>query len=137
MPDGAHERARPSQPRGRILVAEDEPHIRRVLLTLLESAAFHTDVVSDGAAALNLLLGDTYYDVVLLDLMMPRASGLEILERVKDLNHRKGTPMVVLTAKGQDADRNRAYELGASDFVTKPFSPKKLLARIDELLEQS
>lgn len=135
MPDGAHDRAPPSQPRGRILVAEDEPHIRRVLLTLLESAAFDTDVVSDGAAALNLLLGDTYYDVVLLDLMMPRASGLEILERVKDLNHRKATPMVVLTAKGQDADRTRAYELGASDFVTKPFSPKKLLARIDELLE--
>jgi len=137
MSDGAHDRARPSKPRGRVLVAEDEPHIRRVLLTILESAAFDTDVVSDGAAALNLLLGDTYYDIVLLDLMMPRASGLEILERVKDLNHRKGTPMVVLTAKGQDADRNRAYELGASDFVTKPFSPKKLLARIDELLEQS
>ncbi|MDX1567909.1 MAG: response regulator transcription factor [Longimicrobiales bacterium] len=137
MPDGPHEPARPSKPRGRVLVAEDEPHIRRVLLTLLESAAFDTDVVSDGAAALNLLLGDTRYDLVLLDLMMPRASGLEVLERVKDLNHRKGTPMVVLTAKGQDADRNRAFELGASDFVTKPFSPKKLLARIDELLEQT
>ena len=137
MPDGSYERARPSKPRGRVLVAEDEPHIRRVLLTLLESAAFDTDVVSDGAAALNLLLGDTRYDIVLLDLMMPRASGLEVLERVKDLKHRRGTPMVVLTAKGQDADRNRAYELGASDFVTKPFSPKKLLARIDELIEQA
>ncbi|MFP3949372.1 MAG: response regulator [Gemmatimonadota bacterium] len=137
MPDGQQEPARSSKSRGRVLVAEDEPHIRRVLLTLLESAAFDTDVVSDGAAALNLLLGDTRYDIVLLDLMMPRASGLEILERVKDLKHRRRTPMVVLTAKGQDADRNRAYELGASDFVTKPFSPKKLLARIDELLEQA
>ncbi len=137
MAHGPHERARPSKPRGRVLVAEDEPHIRRVLLTLLESAAFDTDVVSDGAAALNLLLGDTRYDIVLLDLMMPRASGLEILERVKDLNHRRDTPMVVLTAKGQDADRNRAFELGAADFVTKPFSPKKLLARIDELIEQA
>lgn len=137
MPDGSHERQRPSSPRGRVLVAEDEPHIRRVLLTLLESAAFDTDVVSDGAAALNLLLGDTRYDIVLLDLMMPRASGLEVLERVKDLRHRRSTPMVVLTAKGQDADRNRAYELGAADFVTKPFSPKKLLARIDELIDQA
>lgn len=120
----------------RLLVAEDEPHIRRVLLTLLEAASFDTDAVADGAAALNLLLGNNPYDIVLLDLMMPRASGLEILERVKDLKHRRGTPMVVLTAKGQDADRDRAFELGASDFMTKPFSPKKLLARIDELLEQ-
>lgn len=128
--------ARKSVPRGRVLVAEDEPHIRRVLLTLLESASFETDAVCDGAAALNRLLGDTRYDLVLLDLMMPRASGLEVLERVRDLKHRRDVPMVVLTAKGQDADRDRAYELGASDFVTKPFSPKKLLARIHELLDR-
>lgn len=128
--------ARRSAPRGRVLVAEDEPHIRRVLITILESASFETDGVADGAAALNLLLGDTRYDLVLLDLMMPRASGLEVLERVRDLNHRRDVPMIVLTAKGQDADRDRAFELGASDFVTKPFSPKKLLARIDELLER-
>lgn len=129
------ERARNPATRGRVLVAEDEPHIRRVLLTLLESAAFDTDAVSDGADALNRLLGRTPYDLVLLDLMMPGASGLEVLERVRDLNHRRTTPMVILTAKGQEADRDRAYELGASDFVTKPFSPKKLLARIDELLD--
>lgn len=128
--------ARKSAPRGRVLVAEDEPHIRRVLLTLLESASFETEAVADGATALNRLLGDTRYDLVLLDLMMPRASGLEVLERVRDLKHRRHVPMVVLTAKGQDADRDRAYELGASDFVTKPFSPKKLLARIDELLDR-
>lgn len=128
--------ARNSSSRGRVLVAEDEPHIRRVLLTLLESASFETDAVSDGAAALNRLLGDTRYDLVLLDLMMPRASGLEVLERVCNLKHRRDVPMVVLTAKGQDADRDRAFELGASDFVTKPFSPKKLLARIDELLDR-
>jgi len=120
--------------RGRVLVAEDEPHIRRVLLTLLESASFETDAVADGLDALNRLLGHTRYDLVLLDLMMPRASGLEVLERVRDLRHRRDVPMVVLTAKGQDADRDRAFSLGASDFVTKPFSPKKLLARIDELL---
>lgn len=127
--------ARNPAPRGRVLVAEDEPHIRRVLLTLLESASFEVDAVYDGATALNRLLGDRRYDVVLLDLMMPGASGLEILERVRDLRHRRDVPMVVLTAKGQDADRDRAFELGASDFLTKPFSPKKLLARIEELLE--
>jgi CheY-like chemotaxis protein len=129
--------ARNPAPRGRVLVAEDEPHIRRVLLTLLEAASFETEAVCDGAAALNRLLGATRYDLVLLDLMMPRASGLEVLERVRDLNHRRDVPMMVLTAKGQDADRDRAFELGASDFVTKPFSPKKLLARIDELLDRT
>lgn len=128
---------RRSASRGRVLVAEDEPHIRRVLLTLLESASFETEAVSDGADALRLLLGRTRYDLVLLDLMMPNASGLEILERVRDLRHRRDVPMLILTAKGQDADRDRAYELGASDFVTKPFSPKKLLARIDELLDET
>ncbi len=122
-------------PRGRVLVADDEPHIRRILITLLETASFTVDAVSDGAAALNLLLGDTRYDVVLLDIMMPRASGLEVLERVRDLPRRRDTPMVILTAKGQDADRDQAFELGATEFVTKPFSPKKLLARIDELLD--
>lgn len=131
------EPARRSASRGRVLVAEDEPHIRRVLLTLLESASFETEAVSDGADALRRLLGTRRYDLVLLDLMMPNASGLEILERVRDLRHRRDIPMLVLTAKGQDADRDRAYELGASDFVTKPFSPKKLLARIDELLAES
>lgn len=124
-------------PRGRVLVADDEPHIRRILVTLLESARFDVDVVSDGAAALTLLLGDTRYDLVMLDIMMPRASGLEVLERVRDIPLRRRTPIVILTAKGQDADRDEAFALGATEFVTKPFSPKKLLARIQELLDDA
>ncbi|NIV84668.1 MAG: response regulator [Gemmatimonadetes bacterium] len=117
-------------------MADDEPHIRRILITLLKSASFQVDVVSDGAAALTRLLGRRRYDLVLLDIVMPRASGLEVLERVRDLEHRRDVPIVILTAKGQDVDRDQAFALGASEFVTKPFSPKKLLARIDELLEQ-
>lgn len=118
-------------------MADDEPHIRRILITLLESASFQVDVVSDGATALTRLLGRRPYDLVLLDIVMPQASGLEVLERVRDLEHRRDVPIVILTAKGQDVDRDRAFALGASEFVTKPFSPKKLLVRIDELLEQS
>nr|NIP60434.1 response regulator [Gemmatimonadota bacterium]NIR80851.1 response regulator [Gemmatimonadota bacterium]NIT89670.1 response regulator [Gemmatimonadota bacterium]NIU33450.1 response regulator [Gemmatimonadota bacterium]NIU37736.1 response regulator [Gemmatimonadota bacterium] len=132
MPDPAPSPAH----RGRVLVADDEPHIRRILITLLKSASFQVDVVSDGAAALTRLLGRRRYDLVLLDIVMPRASGLEVLERVRDLEHRRDVPIVILTAKGQDVDRDQAFALGASEFVTKPFSPKKLLARIDELLEQ-
>ena len=123
--------------RGRILVADDEPHIRRILTTLLESASFEVDQVADGPTALAHLEGEGAYDLVLLDIMMPGATGLEVLERLRELEHRRQVPVVILTAKGQDADRDEAFALGANDFVTKPFSPKKLLARIDEILEGS
>jgi CheY-like chemotaxis protein len=121
-------------PAGRVLVADDEPHIRRILVTLLEASSFEVDVVVDGLRAADRLRGAAEYDLVLLDLMMPGHSGLEVLEIARALPHRRGIPIVILTAKGQDADRERAFALGASDFLTKPFSPKKLLARLRELL---
>ena len=127
----------PSSPRGRILVADDEPHIRRILVTLLELAGFQVDQAENGTQALEILVGDTSFQIALLDIMMPGYTGLEILQKVRALPHRKGLPMVILTAKGQDADRETAFRLGASDFATKPFSPKKLLVRIDQLLGQS
>lgn len=121
--------------RGRLLVADDEPHIRRILTTLLEMSDFVVDAVSDGVAALELLGGSVHYDLILLDIMMPGASGLEVLRDLRGLPQRADVPVMILTAKGQDADRDEAFALGAADFVTKPFSPKKLLARIDELLD--
>jgi len=127
----------PSSPRGRILVADDEPHIRRILVTLLEVAGFQVDQAEDGTQALEILVGDTSFQIALLDIMMPGYTGLEVLQKVRALPHRKDLPMVILTAKGQDADREAAFRLGASDFVTKPFSPKKLLVRIDQLLGQA
>ena len=127
----------PSSSRGRILVADDEPHIRRILVTLLEVAGFQVDQAEDGTQALDILVGDASYQIALLDIMMPGCTGLEVLQKVRALPHRKDLPMVILTAKGQDADREAAFRLGASDFVTKPFSPKKLLVRIDQLLGQS
>ena len=125
----------PSSARGRILVAEDEPHVRRILVTILESAGFIVDQAGDGPEALRLLATETPYRMALLDIMMPGLTGLEILEKVLTLPHRRNLTSVVLTAKGQDADREAAFRLGARDFVTKPFSPKKLLARIDGLLD--
>ena len=89
----------------------------------------------EGLVAEQLLLGDVPYDLILLDLMMPGVSGLDVLTTLRSLEHRAATPVIILTAKGQDADRERAFELGADEFVTKPFSPKKLLIRIDELLD--
>jgi len=115
-------------------VADDEPHIRRILATILETGGFRVDQVEDGAEAVARLSGTTPYQMALLDIMMPGFTGLEILERVRSLPHRQDLAVVVLTAKGQDADREAAFRLGARDFVTKPFSPKKLLARINQLL---
>lgn len=121
-------------PEGRVLVADDEPHIRRILVTLLEASSFEVEDVADGLQAADRLRGPGEYDLVLLDLMMPGHSGLEVLEIARGLPHRRGIPIVILTAKGQDADRESALALGASDFMTKPFSPKKLLVRVRELL---
>lgn len=120
----------------RLLVAEDEPHIRRILATLLEASGFRVTVVVDGTEAMARLGADDPFDLVLLDLLMPGMSGLEVLEAMRALPHREGLPVVILTAKGQDVDREKAFALGADDFITKPFSPKKLLNRVDQLLAQ-
>lgn len=124
----------PSESRNKlVLVADDEPYIGRIIQLKLEGGPYRVELVLDGQEALERLRSDTPYDLVLLDIMMPRASGLDVLEEIRKLPHRQGTPVIMLTAKGQEDDRERAANLGATDFLTKPFSPKKLLARIDEL----
>jgi len=127
--------AQRSTSRGRILIAEDEPHIRRILQTLLEMSGFEVDLRHDGTDAIEAVQGNEPYDLILLDIMMPGATGLEVLEKIRQMDERKSTPVVILTAKGQDADRQAAFSLGADDFLTKPFSPKKLLARIHQIIE--
>ena len=127
--------AQRSTSRGRILIADDEPHIRRILQTVLELDGFEVDLRHDGNDALEAIRGDEHYDLVLLDIMMPGATGLEVLEAIRKMDERKSTPVVILTAKGQDADRQAAFSLGANDFLTKRFSPKKLLARIHQIIE--
>jgi DNA-binding response OmpR family regulator len=119
-----------------ILVADDEPHIGRIIQLKLERGPYRVSLVPDGQAALDRLRSDEPIDLVLLDIMMPYVSGLDVLQETRQLEHRRATPVMILTAKGHDADRNRAFELGAVDFLTKPFSPNKLLARIDELFDE-
>ena len=130
-----HQAAQRSTSRGYILLADDEPHIRRILQTVLESAGYEVDLRQDGTDALEAVGSDEHYDVILLDIMMPGATGLEILETIRGMEERKSTPVMILTAKGQDADREVAFAMGANDFFTKPFSPKKLLARIQQLID--
>mgnify|MGYP003388343784 FL=1 len=80
---------------------------------------------------------DQDFDFILLDFMMPGATGLEVLARIRSHPRRADIPVIILTAKGQDADRQAALAGGANDFLTKPFSPKKLVARIHEILDQA
>lgn len=117
----------------RILVVDDEPHIRRVLSAVLGSRGYEVLMASDGTEGLDGFASEDV-DLVILDLMMPGASGLEILSKIRTDARRADTPVIILTAKGQDTDRDAALAGGANDFLTKPFSPKKLLARIEEIL---
>lgn len=116
-----------------VLVADDEPHIGRIVQLKLERGPYRVTLVPDGQEALDRLGSEESIDLVLLDIMMPYVSGLDVLAEARQMPHRQDIPVIILTAKGQDADRERAMELGATDFLTKPFSPNKLLARIDEL----
>ncbi len=124
----------PTTPGGRrILVVDDEPHIRRVLGAILDKSGYEVRTASDGTEGLH-EFGSGDVDLVILDLMMPGTSGLEILSKIRTDARGADTPVIILTAKGQDTDRDAALAGGANDFLTKPFSPKKLLARIEEIL---
>lgn len=118
----------------RILIVDDEPHIRRLLSARLEAEGFRVTEACDGAEGLSSIMKHAP-DLVLLDLMMPGANGLEVLSRIRSNPDRTTIPVIILTAKGQDTDRELALAGGAVDFVTKPFSPMKLLARIREIFD--
>jgi CheY-like chemotaxis protein len=122
--------------RGRILVADDEPHIRRVLSSLLTQEGFDVAESTDGGEALGRIESGEHFDFLLLDLMMPGATGLEVLARIRAHPTQGKTPVIMLTAKGQETDRQAALAGGAQDFFTKPFSPKKLISRIREILAE-
>jgi two-component system alkaline phosphatase synthesis response regulator PhoP len=120
-----------------ILVADDEPHIGRIIQTKLEQGPFRVTLVYDGAEALRALATHPDVALVVLDLMMPLRSGLEVLATMRADARWAKVPCVILTAVGQDDRYGEALRLGASDFITKPFSPKRLYARIAELTAAS
>ena len=116
------------------LVADDEPHIGRIIKMKLEQGPFRVTLAYDGREALEVLRREPDIAIVLLDLMMPYLSGLDVLAEMKRDDRLKHVPAIVLTAAGQDQQHDRAMELGASEFLTKPFSPKKLYARAAQLV---
>ncbi len=115
------------------LVADDEPHIGRIIKMKLEQGPFRVTLAYDGREALDILRRELDIGIVLLDLMMPYLSGLDVLAEMQKDERLKRLPTIVLTAAGQEHQHRMAMELGASDFLTKPFSPKRLYARAAEL----
>jgi DNA-binding response OmpR family regulator len=122
-------------PRTRILVADDEPHIGRIIKTKLEQGPFDVELVYDGQEAIDALEGGPAVGLIILDLMMPRLTGLEVLDRLRADARWRHLPCLILTATGQDHQEQDARRRGADEFMTKPFSPKRLLARVTELVE--
>jgi DNA-binding response OmpR family regulator len=116
-----------------VLVADDEPHIGRIIKMKLEQGPFRVTLAYDGREALEVLEREGDIGLLLLDLMMPQLSGLDVLARVRADERWRDLPCIILTAAGQEQQHRQALELGASEFLTKPFSPKKLYARTAEL----
>ncbi len=116
-----------------MLVADDEPHIGRIIKLKLEQGPFAVTLAYDGREALEVLEREGNFGLVLLDLMMPHLTGLDVLSTMRSDSRWKNLPCIILTAAGQDQQHQRALELGASEFLTKPFSPKKLYQRAVEL----
>lgn len=117
-----------------ILVADDEPHIGRIIKMKLEQGPFHVSLAEDGEQALEQIRAAPDLAVVVLDLMMPGIGGMDVLEKLRAEEGTKDLPTIVLTAAGEEEQQLRARTLGANEFLTKPFSPKKLYALIAQLV---
>jgi DNA-binding response OmpR family regulator len=116
-----------------VLVADDEPHIGRIIKMKLEQGPFKVSLAYDGEEALAFLDSDEHVDLALLDLMMPKLSGLDVLRRIREQERFKSLPCIILTAGGDAKHERDALALGATHFLTKPFSPKKLYALVARL----
>jgi len=115
-----------------VLVVDDEPIVRDVVVRYLERAGFQTVEADDGDRARSLLAQDTP-DLVLLDVMLPGTDGLELCRWIRG---RSAVPVILLTARGDEEDRIVGLDLGADDYVTKPFSPRELVSRVRAVLRR-
>ncbi len=119
-----------------VLVVEDEEAIREMLTMILEQSDFAVSAVGSAEQAQQSLAEDVP-DLLLLDWMLPGISGVELARRLKKDEGYKDLPIILLTARGEEEDKVRGLEIGADDYVTKPFSPKELIARIKAVMRRS
>jgi DNA-binding response OmpR family regulator len=118
----------------RILLVEDEPKMQRGLRDNLEFEGHEVTAVGDGRSGYQTLLRESF-DLVILDVMLPQMSGFDVVRKTREKGNR--TPILILTAKGEEIDKVLGLELGADDYVTKPFSLRELIARVNALLRRA
>ncbi len=117
----------------KILIVEDEPQMRLGLKDNFEFEGYQVDFAEDGEKGLA-AVQESSYDLIILDVMLPKISGFDLLKKIR--NQGNNTPVIMLTAKGEEIDRVLGLELGADDYVTKPFSLRELLARVKAILRR-
>ncbi|WP_240377692.1 response regulator transcription factor [Bacillus piscicola] len=117
----------------KILIVDDEERIRRLLKMYLEREAYEVEEAENGEEALDAALNKDF-DVILLDLMMPGMDGIEVCEELRKV---KATPVIMLTAKGEEANRVQGLEAGADDYIVKPFSPREVVLRVKAILRRA
>ena len=117
----------------KVLLVDDDGKLRKLLQEYLEGYGFHVVALPDGTAALETIREESV-DIVILDVMMPKLDGLEVLRNIR---MEFSIPVIMLTAKGEDADRIVGLELGADDYLPKPFNPRELLARMKAVLRRT
>ncbi|MDQ0205745.1 response regulator transcription factor [Alkalicoccobacillus murimartini] len=118
----------------KILVADDEEVLRMLITDTLEDLECEVIEAADGQEAMDLIQKHDF-DLLVLDYMMPEMTGLEVIERVRKMEHKKHVLIMMLTAKSQQADQDKMMRIGADFFLAKPFSPIVLIDRIEEILQ--
>ncbi|WP_156289267.1 response regulator transcription factor [Oceanobacillus salinisoli] len=116
----------------KILIVDDEERIRRLIRMYLEKEEYIIEEADNGKDALDMALNNDY-NVIILDIMMPEMDGIEVCQ---ELRKEKTTPVIMLTAKGEEANRVQGFEVGADDYIVKPFSPREAVLRVKALLRR-
>ena len=116
----------------KILVVDDEKNIRSVVKEYLENAGYTVEEAKDGEDAYHLLQGNKY-NLIVLDIMMPKMDGFTLLKKLND----KDVPVIMLSARGDEYDKLEGFDLGVDDYITKPFSPRELVARCKAILNRA
>lgn len=119
----------------KILIVEDEASIRDLLCLVLEQNGYQTTTADDVESAIS-KLQEPYPELVLLDWMLPGGSGIQIAKKMKQHELTRNIPIIMITARGEEEDKVRGLEVGADDYITKPFSPKELVARIKAVIRR-
>ncbi len=118
----------------KILIVDDEERMRKLLRDFLVKANYRVIEAADGEAALNTFYNDNSIDLIILDVMMPKMDGWEVLEAIRKVSR---VPVIMLTARAEERDELKGFSLGVDEYITKPFSPRILVARVEALLRRT